>query len=123
MATTAEPTQLHTGSAKPSTKATNIHKTARSFIEASLESQLEPIGARYDGTGQDEEDDEEDDAASAPRTGGAPPKPESVLQPIEQPIEEEQLQQAGKTTRSIVHFSPLCVGSIEETGFFSMPMG
>jgi hypothetical protein len=59
-----------------------------SFRWPPSESQLEPIGAADDGTSQDQEQYKQDDAAAASGTGHASPEAESLLQPIEEPIEQ-----------------------------------
>ena len=71
-----------------------------------LEAQVEPVRAGDDGAGQDQEDDQQDDPAPAAGAGHTPAKAELLLQPVEYPIQERQLEQARQTTRSIVHLYP-----------------
>jgi hypothetical protein len=59
-----------------------------SFYWPPSESQLEPIGAGDDRTSQDEEQDKQDNTASTSGAGHTSSEAKSLLQPIEEPIEQ-----------------------------------
>ena len=73
--------------------------------------QLQPVRVADDATGQKHEDDHQDWPAATPDQSPAP-KAEHPLQPVEQSVEQEQLQQPHQATRSItIHVkAPLLQG-------------
>ena len=78
------------------------------LLYGSSEPELEPVCACDNGAGQHQKDDQQDDPTSTPGARHPSPKTELLLQPIKDPIQERQFEQAGQTTRSIVHSpSPL----------------
>jgi len=75
-------------------------KTFEKWLEQSLQWKAEasPIGAAEYWAGKEHKKQQQDNAATASAARAAAPKAKAILQPIEQDIEQKQLQQARETT-------------------------
>jgi hypothetical protein len=74
---------------------------------------MRPICAGQDGTHQPDKDNEQNHAAAAATARAAAPKTESVLQPVENSIDQKEFQQARETPRTIMHFILLVKRTVE----------
>lgn len=74
-----------------------------SYQERRLEGESEPVCACDDRAGEHHEEQEQDDPATATRARSAAAKAEIILKPIEQPAQQEQLQQTTQATTAIFH--------------------
>ena len=77
-----------------------------------LESKFQPVGVGYDLAAESNKKKDKDHAASHPGAGTAPAEAEATLQPVEDSVQQEQLQQPCKTTLISVHSPSHIIASL-----------
>jgi hypothetical protein len=75
----------------------------QTLLRINILEDAQPVGPCDDRNNHQQENDQQDEAAAESGAGAAPPEPEPALQPFEQSIQEEKLQQTSQTTLTISH--------------------
>lgn len=85
----------------------NISASPRPVVQIGSSVHLKPVCASDNLARQHDKDDQEDDPAAAAAATESPPQSESALHPVEQSIQQKQLEQALQATLTLTHVKPL----------------